>query len=96
VRTTQTKTITVEAGDRDEVLVQWLNELLFYFDSEQFLCKEFTVLMMSETWLKAWVRGEKADKSRHALKRAIKSATYHMLKIERLPAGYQIRVLLDI
>jgi SHS2 domain-containing protein len=96
VRCLQTIEIEVTAADRYELLVEWLNELLFRFDTEQMLFRQFTISALSDTRLKAEVRGEKVDKKRHDLKKGIKAATYHGLKIESTASGCRIEVILDI
>ncbi|MBN1189875.1 MAG: archease [Dehalococcoidales bacterium] len=89
--------ISVDASDRESLLVAWLNELVFLFETEQWLFKRYHIDELTENSLKARCYGEKIDKSRHDLKREIKSATYHRLKIEKMPdGGYEARVLLDI
>jgi SHS2 domain-containing protein len=89
--------VEVSAPDRETLLVAWLNELIFLFETERWLFKRFHIKTLNENSLTARCYGEKIDKTRHELKREIKSATYHMLKIERLPGDeYQVQVLLDI
>jgi SHS2 domain-containing protein len=89
--------IVVIAEDQSGLLVEWLNELLFWFDSEQMLFKKFIISELGETTLKAECWGEKVDRSRHQLKKGIKAATYHMLKVQKTPKGeYEVDVILDI
>ena len=89
--------VEVSAPDREILLVEWLNDLIFLFDTEQLLFKRFDIGTLTDTGLKAHCHGEKVDKSRHQLKRGIKSATYHMLKVEKVKNGsYLAEVLLDI
>jgi SHS2 domain-containing protein len=87
--------IEVTAPDREILLVEWLNELIYLFDAEQLLFRRFDIINMTDTEIKATCYGEKVDKSRHGLIRGIKSATYHMLKVE-YHNRYQVQVLLDI
>ena len=89
---------TVEAdGSDDEVLlVAFLNELLFLFDAKRVLLKEFHVTETGGGKLKATVRGEEIDLTRHVIKTPIKAVTYHMLKVERTPEGYKTTVVYDI
>jgi SHS2 domain-containing protein len=89
------KDVRVSAPDREILLVGWLNELVFLFDTEQILFKHFDIQNLTDTELKARCYGEKVDKSRHEMKTGIKSATYHMLKVEN-NSHYRVQVLLDI
>ena len=97
VRSTTKRIITARSEDTQSLLVEWLNQLLYLFDTQYFLCKRCLITEFSDTCLKAECWGETIDKNRHQLKRGIKSATYHMLKIEPLKeGGYIAEVLLDI
>ena len=87
--------IEVEASDNEALVVDWLNELLYIFDVEHVIFSRFEIVHLNEKRLQARAYGEKIDLSRHRLKRGVKAATYHMLKIER-ENGFSIRVILDI
>ena len=85
----------LKALDKETLLVQWLNELLYYFYTENILFKRFVITSLTDTEIQSRCYGEKVDKSRHKLKREIKSTTYHMLNIEKKD-NYQVQVLFDI
>ena len=59
--------IAVNAPDRDSLLVAWLNELNYIFDTEDILFKRFEVNLLTDTRLEARGYGEKVDLSRHQL-----------------------------
>jgi len=83
------------AADEESLLVEWLNELIYQFDTEGILLKRFDIIQLDSTRLKARGYGEKVDKSRHKLKTEVKAATYHMLKVDR-GKGCKVQVLFDI
>jgi len=87
--------IVVTASDPESLLVAWLNELIYLFDTENILFKRFDVSVVGNTRLEARGYGEKVDTLRHQLKTGIKAATYHMLSVDQSD-GYQVRVILDI
>jgi SHS2 domain-containing protein len=95
VRDVLQREVAVNAADRESLLVTWLNELIYLFDTDNFLGKRFEINELDNTHLKAEVYGEKVDRSRHHLKIGIKATTYHMLQIKQ-NNGYQIQVLFDI
>jgi SHS2 domain-containing protein len=89
--------IFVTAPDTGTLLANWLNELIFLFDTEMLLFSRFEIVMSGKCGFKARCFGEKVDKLRHELKRGIKSATYHKLKVEQHENGsYRGEVILDI
>jgi SHS2 domain-containing protein len=87
--------VKVSASDREGLLVEWLNELLYRFDVDYFLLKRCDLNYLSNVELQATCYGEKVDKSRHHLKTGIKSATFHGLRVEEKD-GFQVQVFLDL
>jgi len=83
------------ATDEESLLVEWLNELIYQFDTEGIIFKRFDIIELDNTRLKARGYGEKVDRSRHKLMMGVKAATYHMLKVERSDGG-KVQVLFDI
>ncbi len=95
VREVVRREIELTAPDQESLLVSWLNELIFLFDTEYLLFKRFDIIRISQTELKAAGYGEKVDSSRHEIKIGVKAATYHMLQIDRND-GVKARIIFDI
>jgi len=87
--------IELVAPDRESLLVEWLNELIYLFDVENVVFKRFDITELNDTRLKARSYGEKVDSSKHKLKMGVKAATYHMLKVDKTN-GCKVQVLFDI
>lgn len=87
--------IELTATDEESLLVEWLNELIYQFDTENILFKRFDIIRLDNTQLKARSYGEKVDSSKHKLKTGVKAATYHMLKVDK-GDGCKVQVLFDI
>jgi len=87
--------IELTASDEESLLVEWLNELIYLFDTENIIFKRFDIIKLGNTRLKARSYGEKVDSSKHKLKTGVKAATYHMLKVDR-GDGCKVQVLFDI
>ncbi len=100
----KTTPITVESDSLDGLLVSWLNELIFHFDTYGFIGKKITdfhlvggELSDAQTYtLKASVTGEEFDPQRHEGKLLIKAATYHKLAVEKKHGIWDIHVIFDI
>lgn len=88
--------ISADALDQDELLVTWLNELLYLFDAEFLLFSRFEIHQLTKQYIRASAYGEKVDPQRHNLKTHVKSATYHLLKLEEKEDGFQAQVIFDI
>lgn len=85
------------AGDGyPSLLVNWLSELLYLFDSDEFVAGRTEIESVAPTQLKARLRGEPRDPARHRWKLIVKAVTYHGLEVRDLGAGWTARVFLDI
>ena len=87
--------VEVTSEDMKDLLVSWLNELLFVCEVDKILFKRFDISELSDTRMLAKCYGEKINLKRHKIKAEIKAATYHMLKIEE-GNGVRVQVLFDI
>ena len=88
--------IAVEGHDLVSLLIAWLNELIFLFDTEYLLFCEFEIETLTETHLKGRASGEPYDAQRHALSSAIKAVTWHEAAVEPTDNGYKARIIFDI
>ena len=88
--------LEVSSEDHDNLLVNWLNELIYVFDAEHMLFRRFDIDSLTENLLRATCYGEMFDPARHTIKIGVKAATYHMLTVERNGGGYKARVIFDI
>jgi SHS2 domain-containing protein len=88
-------TVRVSGGEIEYLFVDWLVELLYLFESKQFLASEF-VPIFDDAGLSARVRGEPCDPARHMLAHEVKAVTYHGLVVEQTGDGWLAEVILDI
>ncbi len=86
---------SVEATDRDTLVVDWLNELLFTFETQRILFSEFQVRVGPEG-LHAVARGEPIEAQRHRLDHEVKAITYHNLRVAHTDGGWEAEVIVDI
>ena len=77
------------------LLFDWLNELLYLFDSQQFVASQFRV-RLTEQGLDATVTGGPLNPQRHRLDHEVKAITYHDLSLEQVKTGWEARVIVDI
>ena len=88
--------IQVSARNQDELLINWLDELLFRYETEYILCGKFVINSLNDGNLDATVYYEKIDRSKHEIKTEIKNVTYHQLKIEKKQTGWSVQVIFDV
>ena len=96
VRELVTREIIVEGHDVVSLLIAWLNELVFLFDTEYLLFCEFEIDAFTETSLRGRASGEPYDAQRHDLSSTIKDVTWHEASVERTGDGYRARIIFDI
>ncbi len=88
--------VEIISEDRDSLLVEWLNELIYLFDAEHILFKRFNIENLRGNQLRAICYGENLDPLRHKINMGVKAATYHMLKINRDSDGYEVQIIFDV
>lgn len=88
--------ITIEAEDRETLLVEWLNELLYQLEVTNLFFAEFFINKLTATQLEAVAKGETINPDKHELKLQIKACTYHELKVEKLNSLWRAQVIFDI
>jgi SHS2 domain-containing protein len=96
IRLVTSREITVEGHDSVSLLIAWLNELIFLFDTEYLLFRDITIDTITETRVIGRVVGEPYDAQRHELSSAIKAVTWHEAAVNLTDQGYQARIIFDI
>jgi SHS2 domain-containing protein len=91
-----TREVRLSAMDREALLVDWLNYLLYLFDIDGFLGRDFRVASLTSETLEATVAGDIFDAARHPERTAVKAATFHQLSIAPAGVGWQATVVLDL
>ncbi|OYT40421.1 MAG: hypothetical protein B6U86_04090 [Candidatus Altiarchaeales archaeon ex4484_43] len=92
------KRIALRAENLEELLHDFLSELLFLFETRGLLFKKFRVSIDRNKGyrLKAELRGEKFNPKKHEIKTEIKAVTYHEMLIEKRNEEWTAEVLCDI
>ena len=85
--------LKLEAESREQLLVDFLQELLFVHDTENLVFSEFVVRTDGRK-LDAVVRGQEFDEDKHSKRSVVKGVTYHRLEFDD-KAG-TLTVLFDV
>jgi len=88
--------VKVEANTAEELLVAWLDELLYIFYTKEIIFSEFKIEELSDKKLTAKAFGKSVSSNRNRLKTEIKAATYSGLKIDKTGSGYKVEIILDV
>lgn len=87
-----TKEISFEIASEDNVsmLYDYLEELLFYHETEFMLFSEFSVEIEDNFSLKATIKGEEINWDKHTRNSEIKAITFHKMEVsDSTPAKLQ-------
>ena len=94
-RSQMSHSVTLEGSEPAELLVGWLNEILFLLETRHFLPAEFTVHAVGEVQLRGVIRGQKLEPAQR-LQREVKAATWHQLLLQRDGDSWFARIYLDL
>jgi len=95
VRSPERKRVAIAGSRLDDLLLDWLSELLFLFETEWWLGCDFEI-RVAHRGLKASIGGEAFDETRHRLDHEVKAITYHGLDVARDGDGWKADVIVDI
>ncbi len=96
IKTEKTFQINVEGLDLEDLLVNWLRELLYLHQGKRMLLSEFHISEMDAVHLKGTVMGEPFDAKKHEIKKEVKAATYHDIKVTECEGRWMARVIFDV
>ncbi len=84
--------VEVTGFDRETLLVNWLNELLYLQEKYGEIYRQFDLQEISDTRLRARLRGQRSA----GAARVIKAVTFHGLEIKRVAEGWEATVVVDV
>lgn len=91
--------LDVAAPELDLLLVDFLSELLYRFDTRNWLTREAQVEIRERDggWeLQGTLVGEKHDAGRHPVRVLVKAVTYHQLQVIERQGTWSAKVVFDI
>ncbi|MCD6287612.1 MAG: archease [Candidatus Hydrogenedentes bacterium] len=88
--------LEISADDPTELLVHFLNELLFLWETEHVVPTEVIVSEITSTHMVAMITEEPYEPDKHTVILDIKSATYHRLRIDKIGDYWEAEVVLDV
>lgn len=88
-------TFKIRSEDEISLLYDYLEELLFYHEVEFMLFSEFHVEIDDELKLKATIKGEDIDWTKHERKTEIKAITFHKMDVKK-QRDWQLQAIVDL
>jgi SHS2 domain-containing protein len=96
IRPAQSVFVSAEGSDYESVLVNWLNELLYYVDGKRIALNRFEISQMNDTRIECIATGEPRDVQKHPPRLVVKAVTYHQLRVQRTEIGWIAEVYVDV
>ncbi len=91
------KKIALKAESSEDLLYDFLTEIIILKDVDSILFRQFDVsLDEAGQTLTGLARGETIDRKRHRLRNDVKAVTTHLFGIKRSAGGWSATVVLDI
>ena len=91
-----TQDFELTAPNHEELLISWLDELLYNFYAKNIIFYKFEVTELSEDVIKARAFGRSVSENRNRLKTEIKAATYYNLRIIKKDDYYEVEIIFDV
>jgi SHS2 domain-containing protein len=86
------ESIALKGIDREDILVRWLQELLFLIEVKNLRISHVDVFRIGRTDMEAVVTGSYTPKG---LKQEIKAVTYHNLEIQEVDNHVEVTIIFD-
>jgi SHS2 domain-containing protein len=88
--------LEVEGTDRDDLMVNWMRELLYLYQGSGYLLSEFKIREVKDTLVRAEVCGEKIDPDRHEIKQEIGAVAFHKSRMQKTGNQWIAQVIFEI
>jgi len=88
--------IAVEGIDSNDLLIRWLNELIYIYAAEKKLFSDFEIVDLTDTKLRCKAKGEFFNPKRHIIREDIKAVTYHNINIEKTDGQFRVTIIFDV
>jgi SHS2 domain-containing protein len=87
--------VELNSDSLENLLFDWLSELIFIFDARKAICREFKIDIRGML-LSAELIGAVFDPAVHLLRAAPKAITYHEFKLCKIASGWRARFIIDV
>ncbi|MFP4027465.1 MAG: archease [Candidatus Brocadiia bacterium] len=96
IRPAQEKEVRANADTREGLIVEFLEEILFAFDAENFAPRNVELNHATEKSVRAILKGEGFNRERHEIRNAIKAVTWHQLEVLYHDGNWEVTIIFDV
>ena len=94
VKNEKIKIISVKGSDVEDLMINWLQELIGLVDIDEMFFSKFKIEKITETNLKAKIYGDEIRPEVGEV--VVKAVTYYGFNFEKTEKGYKVKVSLDV
>ncbi|MDE0355276.1 MAG: archease [Deltaproteobacteria bacterium] len=96
VEARESVTLEVEGLDNDDLMVNWMRELLYEYQVSGYMLKEFDIHESGEFFVRAEARGEKFDPDRHEEREAIGAVDERLSHLGKMGSQWTAQVSFEL
>lgn len=96
VEARERRQVAIDASGAEELLLAFLRELLFAYETAGFLPRALAVQSLSPIRLRGELEGERLDPTRHEAEPEVKAVTRHEFSVSETESGWRAEVLFDV
>lgn len=96
VRASHSIICTVEGADKEDLMVNWLRELLYLFNGEEKAVSSIEILDLTPSRVEARLEWIPVDFTQDEVMTEIKAVTYHQIRVEKTDRDYEAQVVFDV
>ena len=88
--------LQAEGSDRESLLVNWLNEVLYHVDTRRLVFESFSVRLQEPLRVSCEAAGELRSPETHPVRVSVKAVTYHQLRLFEADGKWTAEVFVDV
>jgi SHS2 domain-containing protein len=88
--------LSARGADLEELLVNWLSEVLYFMDAEGWVFSDFRIRRWEANEIEADGTGQRLPPEKRSRAVAVKAVTYHQISVRETAEGWEAVVYLDI
>jgi SHS2 domain-containing protein len=88
--------LEAEGSDRESLLVNWLNEVLYYVDTRRLVFDSFAVRFQESFRVLCEATGEQRTPEKHPVRVSVKAVTYHQLRLFEAGRRWTAEIFVDV
>lgn len=96
VRPGRKKILTLEGSDPADLFVNFLREILYFFNGEKRIVQRCDILSCGRKHIVASLFLKRFNEKAHSVNKELKAVTYHGLSVKKVKNGWRARVIIDV